>query len=324
MTMQKSTLKTSAIKRKITFVLFGFVLILALTWAFNAVRAGFPLSDKDMTTYVQLRAQLSEVPKNFYERCTFMDWEHYRLLSTTHKELTDFSKFPTNRQEYLKRKLAYFNESAYHNAQVFELLTSITEQQLAQTPSNAIIEPDATHRQITATTIAIMQQKLPLYERLATLLLDWYSEEPMPEITYAALDALEEAYQTCLAIRTINHTQKQPSYAYLLDGGSGKEVPFDGFERDIFKNLITEAQNKRNPTLANRYFRALITYQVIRWSAFEDNLFKDISDYHSFLAQQTTLDVDQEIAHLKTQLFQNNREYGDEYEAFKQRLLSAL
>ncbi|BBP44515.1 hypothetical protein THMIRHAT_22610 [Thiosulfativibrio zosterae] len=322
--MKKSSLKTITLKRNITFALFGFIIILALIWTFKAVWKNYPLSDKDMATYMQLRAKLSENPKNFYERCTFMDWEHYRLIPTNLKELKNFSNFPTNRQEYLKRKLAYFNESAYHNPQVFELLTSITEQQLAQTPSNAIIEPDATHRQITATTIAIIQQKLPLYERLATLLLDWYSEEPMPEITYADLDALEEAYQTCLAIRTINRTQKQPSYAYILDGGSGKKVPFDGFERDVFKNLITEAQNESNPDLANRYFQALITYQVIRWSAFEENLFKDISDYHAFLVQQPEMDIDKEIADLKTQLFKNNREYGEEYEAFKQRLLSVL
>ena len=296
----------------------GVLLALLLLWQGKSYYDDLELSARDMLGYEQLRKQFAlERPG---EDCGDMNWNRYVVFKDMYEKTLRSPAFPRAKEKYLKDKLRFYEETAYRGPDVIDLVAQFTRNELAHARPTDEVDHDALYEKNRQRYLDAMKRELPLREELGRYVIDWHAPR-MPVVTNADYRQLERALGLCKAIR---ETGRVPTLGFLLDNGSGDEVPLDGYEADAFNKMIERAAVRSYVRKVETLHRALIIYQVMNWDVYQDAVQDSITQYRRYLdahnlnglAAATSLE-----ARLPSL---NPYEFSDEYKAYKDRTLRFL
>ena len=204
---------------------------------------------------------------------------------------------------------------------VVGLLADFVRAELAHAQAGETVAPDAIYTANRNRYLATVKAQLPLREELGSYVND-QSGPAMPVVTNWDFRRLQRALALCEQIR--GGSQLVVAFGYLLDGGSGKEVPLDGYEAEAFNKMITTALARQDVQQANALYQALLSYQVMNWYVYNDAVQDSIARYRRFLDDHA-LDRVAHAQALESRLRKlNPHEYSQEYKHYLERTLRFL
>ena len=298
-------------------ILLG-LLVLPLLWWGKGFYDDMELSGQAKADYAQLRRQFETDRRG---DCRNLDWSGYQLMKHTYERELQSPTLPRARLEYLQDKLRYYEDTNYRGPDVVGLLADFVRAELAHAQAGETVAPDAIYTANRNRYLATVKAQLPLREELGSYVND-QSGPAMPVVTNWDFRRLQRALALCEQIR--DGSPLVVAFGYLLDGGSGKEVPLDGYEAEAFNKMITTALARQDVQQANALYQALLSYQVMNWYVYNDAVQDSITRYRRFLDDHA-LD---RVAHaqvLESRLRKlNPHEYSQEYKHYRERTLRFL
>lgn len=295
--------------------------VAVLLWQAKVFYDDMELSAQDKVEYAHMRQQFDKGDWG-NPACNELDWGRYDLMKHMYERELQSPTLPRPRLEYLQDKLRFYEEASYKDPDVFKLLAAFVRDELAQAQPNEIVAPDAIYTANRNLYLATMKAELPLREELGSYVNDQRGPE-MPVVTNWDYRRLKRALALCEQVRR-SSTPYIAAFGYLLDGGSGKEVPLDGYEADAFYNMIAAALARQDVQQANTLYQALIRYQVMYWYLYHDAVQDSITRFHRFLDEQA-LDSTTHATALEARLLKlNPHEYSPEYKNYRERTLRFL
>lgn len=304
------------------FILFLLVLlVIPLLWWAKGFYDDMELSDRDKAEYAHMRQQFDKGDWG-NPACSELDWSRYELIKRQYESELQSPTLPRPRLEYLQDKLRFYEEASYKGSDVFGLLVAYVRDELAHAQPNEIVAPDAIYTANRNHYLATMKVELPLRKELGSYVNDQRGPE-MPVVTNWDYRRLKRALVLCEQIKERSNPYIA-AFGYLLDGGSGKEVPLDGYEAEVFNKMITAALARQDVQQANTLYQALISYQVMYWYLYHDAVQDSITRFRRFLDEQA-LDRSTLATTLEAHLLKlNPHEYSKEYKDYRDRTLRFL
>ena len=300
---------------KLLLCLGGAVLL----WQAKVFYDDMELSGQDKAEYAQMRQQFNMGRRG---DCRELDWGRYQLRKEMYERELRSPTLPRPRLEYLQDKLRYYEDTYYKGPDVVGLLTDFVRNELAHAKPGEIVAPDAIYTANRNHYLATMKADLPLREELGSYV-NGQSGPEMPVVTNWDYRRLKRGLALCEQTRNRDSLIVVP-FGYLLDGGSGKEVPLDGYEADAFNKMIAAANARQDVQQANMLYKALISYQVMNWSVYYDAVQESITQYSRFLSEQK-MDSSAQATALEARLLGlNPYEYSQEYKNYHERTLRFL
>lgn len=304
------------------FILFLLVLlVIPLLWWAKGFYDDMELSAQNKAEYAHMRQQFDKGDWG-NPACSELDWSGYELRKHRYERELQSPTLPRPRLEYLQDKLRFYEEANYKGPDVFGLLVAYVRDELAHAQPGEIVAPDAIYTTNRNHYLATEKAVLPLREELGSYVIDWRGPE-MPVITNWDYRRLKRALALCEQIKD-SSSPYIAAFGYLLDGGSGKEVPLDGYEAEVFNNMIAAALARQNVQQANTLYQALISYQVMYWYLYRDAVQDSITRFRRFLDEQA-LDSTTHATALEARLLKlNPHESSPEYKDYRERTLRFL
>ena len=289
-----------------------------LLWQAKVFYDDMELSAQDKAVYVQMRQQFNTDRRG---DCRELDWGHYQLMKHRYERELQSPTLPRPWLEYLQDKLRFYEDTNYRSPEVVGLLADFVRDELAHAQPGETVAPDAIYTANRNHYLAVMKADLPLLEELGSYVNDQRGPE-VPVVTHWDFRRLKHALALCKQIRS--RVSLTIAFGYLLDGGSGKEVPLDGYEAESFNKMIAAALARQDVQQANTLYQALISYQVMNWYIYNDAVQDSITRFRRFLDEQA-LDSTTLAAALETRLLKlNPHEYSQEYKDYRERTLGFL
>lgn len=298
-------------------ILLG-LLVLPLLWWGKGFYDDMELSRQDKADYVQMRQQFDADRRG---NCRDLDWSRYQLMKHMYERELQSPTLPRDRLEYLQDKLRYYEETNYRGPDVVGLLADFVRAEMAHAQAGEIVAPDAIYTANRNHYLATVKAQLPLREELGSYVNDQRGPA-MPVVTNWDYRRLQRALALCEQIR--DGGPMIVAFGYLLDGGGGKEVPLDGYEAEAFNKMIAAALARQDVNQANVLYQALLSYQVMNWTVYNDAVQDSIARYLRFL-EDHALDRVAHARALETRLQKlNPHEYSPEYRHYRERTLRFL
>ena len=292
-----------------------------LFWYAKVFYDDMELSTQDKAEYAHMRQQFEKGDWG-NSACSELDWGRAQLMKHRYERELQSPTLPRPKLEYLQDKLRFYEEANYKGPDEFGLLATFVRDELAHAQPNEIVAPDAIYTTNRNHYLARMKAELPLREELGSYVNDQRGPE-MPVVTNLDYRQRKRALSLCEQLKD----RSRPyigAFGYLLDGGSGKEVPLDGYEAEAFNNMIAAALAKQDVQQANTLYQALISYQVMYWYLYHDAVQDSITRYRRFLDEQV-LDRSSHATALEAYLLKlNPHEYSNEYKDYRDRTLRFL
>lgn len=292
-----------------------------LLWQAKVFYDDMELSAQDKATYAHMRQQFNKGDWG-NPACSELDWSRYELMKHMYERELQSPTLPRPRLEYLQDKLRFYEDINYRDPDVVRLLAAFVRDELPHTQPNEIVAPDAIYTANRNRYLATMKTELPLREELGSYVNDQRGPE-MPVVTNWDYRRLKRALALCEQIKD-SSSPYMAAFGYLLDGGSGKEVPLDGYEAEAFNNMIAAALARQDVQQANTLYQALISYQVMHWDLYHDAVQDSITRFRHILDEQA-LDSTSHATALEARLLKlNPHEYSPEYKDYRERTLRFL
>lgn len=292
-----------------------------LLWQAKVLFDDMELSDRDKAEYAHMGKQFDKGDRG-NPACSELDWNRYELMKRSYERELQSPTLPRPRLEYLQDKLRFYEEANYKGPDVFGMLATFVRDELVGIQPNEVVAPDAIYTTNRNHYLARMKAELPLREELGSYVNDQRGPE-MPVVTNLDYRQRKRALSLCEQLKD----RSRPyigAFGYLLDGGSGKEVPLDGYEAEAFKKMIAAALARQDEQQANTLYQALIRYQVMYWNLYHDTVQDSITRYRRFLDEQV-LDRSTQATALEAYLLKlNPHEYSNEYKDYRDRTLRIL
>ena len=290
-----------------------------LLWQAKVFYDDMELSAQDKAVYVQMRQQFNTDRRG---DCRELDWGHYQLMKHRYERELQSPTLPRPWLEYLQDKLRFYEDTNYRSPEVVGLLADFVRDELAHAQPGETVAPDAIYTANRNHYLAVMKADLPLLEELGSYVNDQRGPE-MPVITNWDYRRLKRALALCEQIK--DHSRPySAAFGYLLDGGSGKELPIDGYEAEAFNKMIAAALARQDVQQASMLYQALVSYQVMEWDIYNDAVQDSITRFRRFLDEQA-LDRTTHATALETRLLKlNPYEYSQEYKDYRERTLRFL
>ena len=289
-----------------------------LLWQAKVFYDDMELSAQDKAVYVQMRQQFNTDRRG---DCRELDWGHYQLMKHRYERELQSPTLPRPWLEYLQDKLRFYEDTNYRSPEVVGLLADFVRDELAHAQPGETVAPDAIYTANRNHYLAVMKADLPLLEELGSYVNDQRGPE-MPVVTHWDSRRLKHALALCEQIR--KRGSLIIAFGYLLDGGSGKEVPLDGYEAESFNKMIAAALARQDVQQASMLYQALVSYQVMEWDIYNDAVQDSITRFRRFLDEQA-LDRTTHATALETRLLKlNPYEYSQEYKDYRERTLRFL
>jgi len=292
-----------------------------LLWQAKVFYDDMELSERDRAEYAQMRQQFDKGGWG-NPACSELDWSRYQLMKNMYERELQSPTLPRPRLEYLQDKLRFYEDISYRGPDVVGLLAAFVRDELTHAQPNEIVAPDAIYTANRNHYLATMKSELPLREELGSYVNDQRGPE-MPVVTNWDYRRLKRALALCEQIKD-RSSPYIAAFGYLLDGGSGKEVPLDGYEAGAFNHMIAAALARQDVQQANTLYQALISYQVMYWYLYHDAVQDSIARFRRFLDEQA-LDSSAHANALEARLLKlNPHENSPEYKDYRERTLRFL
>ncbi|GEM_PF-5845175 len=181
---------------------------------------------KDYEKFVELHFKVTKIPT--LDNDFYLNEEYIYNLRKKYK-------FPTDKREYLKDKLAYYKEVRYQNKPYYDKLIDYVSIKLALTKANEQIKPNRFFMKNLNNYFKKSEKLLPLYDEVAEFLAIKFIKEKNYPANRKYHNELKEIIKTLEKIDSIQNSSEETDLFYVLNGGEGKKVPLDDFEKKIFE-----------------------------------------------------------------------------------------
>lgn len=240
--------------------------------------------------------------------CAYFGRDRLEWMRRTMKDVEGFEA-PKEKAVYLKDKLRYYDEIAYRHKSSIAYLIEDAKRELQKcqegemTPKSPFFERNREYY------LREMGRLFPLYERLALFNDEKLERDRALGITRDYWAQFQGAVEACQKIRQEN--DHGPSILYILDGGSGKDVPLDDYETRVLERLIEERVGEGDWQGASERFIALITFQIEETNVYLDRAKETLEQYADFL-KKSPLSPRDELVRLREEIKNLRRPDSDE------------